>query len=255
MSSSNPDLRYVQRTTAGAQYVEQISAQESDRSTRAAFRDRVLSIAPSGAALFDFGAGPGIDARFFAERGFTIDAYDVDPRMREFFADHCRDLIGSGRVKLDGSAYRDFLTQSLPNDARRADMVIANFAPLNLVDDLRELFGKFHALTGPHGKILANVLNPCFIGEMRSLAWWRGAPRLWRDSQLFLPGPQAPYYRRLLSHFQAVSAPHFRLSRVFRGRPSPEGNSHGVAPERGFAWLHVAKCRYMFLLFEKTQLT
>ena len=51
MSSSNPDLRYVQYTAAGAQYVEQISAQESDRNTRAAFRDRALSIAPSGAAL------------------------------------------------------------------------------------------------------------------------------------------------------------------------------------------------------------
>ncbi len=88
--SSNPDLRYVQHTPAGAQYVKQISAEESDRSTRSAFRDRVLGIAPSGAALFDFGAGPGIDARFFAERGFTVDAYDVDPRMRDFFADHCR---------------------------------------------------------------------------------------------------------------------------------------------------------------------
>ena len=255
MSSSNPDLRYVQYTAAGAQYVEQISAQESDRNTRAAFRDRALSIAPSGAALFDFGAGPGIDARFFAERGFTIDAYDVDPRMREFFADHCRDLIDSGRVRLDGSAYRDFLTHSSADNVGRADLVVANFAPLNLVDDLRELFVKFHALTGPQGKILVNVLNPCFIGDMRSLAWWRGAPRLWRDSQLFLPGPQAPYYRRLLSHFQAVSAPHFRLSRVFRGRPSRGGQSNGVDPERGFAWLHVASCRYLFLLFERTQLT
>src|ERR1700761_1762380 len=106
MICSNPDLRYVRHTAAGAQYVRQITEQESDRSTRAAFRDLVLSIAPSGAALFDFGAGPGIDARFFAERGFTIDAYDVDPRMREFFAEHCRDLIDSGRVRLDSSAYR-----------------------------------------------------------------------------------------------------------------------------------------------------
>jgi SAM-dependent methyltransferase len=255
MSSSNPDLRYVQYTTAGAQYVEQISAQESDRGTRAAFRDQVLRIASSGAALFDFGAGPGIDARFFAERGFTIDAYDVDPRMREFFTDHCRDLIESGRVRLDGSPYRDFLKHSPADNRGRADMVIANFAPLNLVDDLRELFVKFHSLTGPHGKLLVNVLNPCFTGEMRSLAWWRGAPRLWRDSQLFLPGPQAPHYRRLLGHFRAVSAPHFRLSRVFRGQPSRGEHSNGVDPGRGFAWLHVASCRYMFLLFEKTQLT
>jgi SAM-dependent methyltransferase len=168
MSCSNPDLRYLQHTAAGAPYVTQITAQESDRNTRHAFRDLVLRMAPPRAALFDFGAGPGIDARFFAERGFTIDAYDVDPRMREFFADHCRDLIDSGRVTLDGSAYREFLGRRVEDSRPRADLVISNFAPLNLIDDLAELFGKFRALTGPKGKVLANVLNPYFIGDLRS---------------------------------------------------------------------------------------
>ena len=238
MSCNDSDVRYLQRTPAGAEYVRQITAQESDRRTRSAFRDLVLSIAPPRARLFDFGAGPGIDARFFAERGFTIDSYDVDPRMREFFAEHCRDLMESGRVTLDGSAYREFLTRTPPEGGRRADMVISNFAPLNLVDDLRELFGKFHALTAPNGKVLASVLSPCFIGDMRSRLWWRDAPRLWRDGELFLPGPQAPYYRRLLRNFRKVSAPNFTLRRVF--------------PGGRFAWLPIATSRYLFLLFEKT---
>jgi len=122
-----------------------------------------------------------------------------------------------------------------------------------LVDDLRELFGTFHALTRPKGKVLASVLSPCFIGDMRSRLWWRGAPRLWRDGQLFLPGPQAPYYRRLLRTFRTVSAPHFSLSRVFRGMPpSRAEHSSGIDPQRDFAWLHIARCRYMFLLFERT---
>lgn len=254
MSCYDPDLRYLQHTPAGAEYVSQITAQESDRRTRSAFRDLVLSIAPPGAMLFDFGAGPGIDARFFAERGFTIDAYDVDPRMLEFFADHCRDLIDLGSVTIDGSAYREFLTRTIPEGGRRADLVISNFAPLNLVDDLRELFGRFHALTGPNGKILASVLSPCFIGDMRSRLWWRGAPRLWRDGELFLSGPQAPYYRRLLRNFRTVSAPHFTLSRVFPGVPSSAGgHSNSIDLQCGrFEWLHIAKCRYLFLLFEKT---
>jgi SAM-dependent methyltransferase len=240
MSCNDSDLRYLQRTPAGAEYVRQINTQESDRRTRSAFRDLVLSIAPPGAKLFDFGAGPGIDARFFAERGFTIDAYDVDPRMREFFTDHCRDLIDSGSVTLDGSAYREFLARRTADSGRRADLIISNFAPLNLVDDLRELFAKFHALTVPKGKVLASVLNPCFIGDLRSRYWWRGAPRLWRDGELFLPGPQAPHYRRLLRNFHAMSAPHFRLTRVLRQR------------DGRFAWLPIARCRYTFLLFEKT---
>jgi SAM-dependent methyltransferase len=246
MSCNDSDLRYLQRTPAGADYVRQIGAQESDRRTRAAFRDLVLGITPPGAQLFDFGAGPGIDARFFAELGFTIDAYDVDPRMRDFFTDHCRDLIDAGRITLDGSAYREFLARKTANSGRRADLIISNFAPLNLVDDLRELFEKFHTLTGPTGKVLASVLSPYFIGDMRSRSWWRGAARLWRYGELFLPGPQAPYYRRLLRNFRAVSAPHFQLNRVF--------NSNGIdlRYDGRFGWPRIARCRYMFLLFEKT---
>jgi SAM-dependent methyltransferase len=245
MSCYDPELRYLQRTPVGAEYVDQINSQESDRRTRSAFRDLVLGIAPPGAKLFDFGAGPGIDARFFAEHGFTIDAYDVDPRMREFFGEHCRDLIDSGRVTLDGGAYREFLTRTATDDSGRADLVISNFAPLNLVDDLPELFGKFNTLTGPKGRIFASVLSPWFIGDMRSRMWWRDAPRLWRDGQVFLPGPQAPYYRRLLRHFRTASAPHFRLSRVLHSNGSDR-------PRDGrFAWLHSAGSRYLFLLFER----
>jgi SAM-dependent methyltransferase len=244
MNCYDPELRYLQRTPAGAEYVSQITAQEPDRRTRSAFRDLVLQLAPAGAKLFDFGAGPGIDARFFAERGFTIDAYDVDPRMRDFFANHCRDLIDSGSVTLDGRAYREFLAGATAGSGRPADLVISNFAPLNLIDDLRELFGKFNTLTGPTGKILASVLNPWFIGELRARMWWRDAPRLWRDGEVFLPGPQAPHYRRLLRHYRAASAPHFRMSRAF-----PD-----IDPQRDerSGWLRIAGSRYLFLLFEKT---
>lgn len=246
MNCYDPELRYLRHTPAGAEYVNQITAQESDRRARSAFRDLVLKLAAPGARLFDFGAGPGIDARFFAERGFTIDAYDVDPRMREFFGDHCRDLMDLGSVTLDGSAYREFLARTTDDRRQRADLVISNFAPLNLVDDLRALFGKFNALTGPKGRILASVLSPWFIGDLRSRLWWRDAPSLWRDGEVFLPGPQAPHYRRLLGHFRTASAPHFRVSRVF--------HANDTDPRRDgrFASLYAAGCRYVFLLFEKT---
>ncbi|HTC45448.1 MAG TPA: methyltransferase domain-containing protein [Steroidobacteraceae bacterium] len=239
----DPDLRHLQRTPVGAQYVSQITAQESDRRARAAYRELVLRTVPAGAALFDFGAGPGIDARFFGERGFTVDAYDVDPRMRKFFAEHCAQLMAGGRVRLDGRSYAHFLTGTTPEPRQCVDLVLSNFAPLNLVDDLGGLFEKFHALTAPQGKVLASVLNPCFIAELRSRWWWRGAPRLWRDGELFLPGPQAPHYRRLLRHYRAASAPHFQLSRVY-----------GCDLRRGgrLAPLQLAACRYLFLLFERS---
>jgi SAM-dependent methyltransferase len=245
---------YLRRTLAGAEYVKQITSLESDRRARAAFQDLVLRIAPPGAALFDFGAGPGIDARFFAERGFTIEAYDVDPRMCEFFAEYCRDVIASGRVSLDRGGYREFLARESSGTGKRADLVISNFAPLNLVDDLHELFAKFHSLTGPNGKLLASVLNPYFIDDMKFRWWWRNALRLWRDGHFFMPGPQAPHFRRRLANFRALSSPYFRLTRVFGGlTPYRRRHSNGVDVSRGGgnAWFHVATSRFMFLLFER----
>lgn len=238
----------------GAVYFERITALESDRRARAAFQDLVLRIAPPGGVLFDFGAGPGIDARFFAERGFTVDAYDVDPQMCEFFSGYCRDLIAAGRICLSGGSYAEFLTRPALPCGRRADLVISNFAPLNQVDDLGPLFERFRALTVPGGRVLASVLTPYFIGDIRTRWWWRHAPRLWRERKFYVRGLLAPSHtRRRLADFAASSAPHFRLVRAFRGLPSIwRGGSSGVRVSRGSCgWLPLATARFMFLLFER----
>jgi len=100
-----------------------------------------------------------------------------------------------------------------------------------------------------------SVLNPCFLGDMKSRWWWRNAPRLWRDGHVFVSGSQAPpHTRRRLAEFAALSAPYFVLSRVYRGSPS-----HRAALERGvdmvrgarWAWLRLIPSQFMTLLFER----
>jgi 2-polyprenyl-3-methyl-5-hydroxy-6-metoxy-1,4-benzoquinol methylase len=98
-------------THTGEQYFKHITSLEADRRARAAFQALALETVPRGGALFDFGAGPGIDARFFAERGFTVEAYDVDPAMCEFLAEYCRDFIDAGRIALQCGSYGDFLSR------------------------------------------------------------------------------------------------------------------------------------------------
>jgi SAM-dependent methyltransferase len=239
---------------SGARYVEAITVLESDRRARSAFQDLVLKIAPPGAALFDFGAGPGIDARFYAERGFTVGAYDVDPGMCEYFSDQCRDFIRTGKIALHTGNYRDFLARKSIEDGPRVELVTSNFAPLNLIGDLQDLFAAFHALTGPQGKVLASVLCPYYIGDLKYRWWWRNSLRLWRDGHFSVPGDQAPIVRRRLADFAAQSAPYFALKRVFPGLPPHRGQgANGVDVSRGcrHAWLRLTTCQFMFLLFEK----
>jgi SAM-dependent methyltransferase len=241
----------------GAQYVQQIIALESDRRTRSAFQTLAMSLVPPDGVLFDFGAGPGIDARFYAEHGFTVAAYDVDSQMRQYFAAHCRDLIEAGRVTLGGGDYREFLACKNVGGVGDFDLVTSNFAPLNLVDDVQELFAKFHALTGPRGRVLASVLSPYFVGDLKYGWWWRNVLRLSRDGHFFVQGAQARIVRRRLTDFSARSMPYFTLKRVFRGLPpSSKRDAEGVDFNGGarYAGLHMSTCRFMFLLFEKRYL-
>ena len=147
------------RLVTGAQYVAQLTARESDRRARAAFRGLVLRIAQPGATLFDFGCGPGMDARFYAERGFQVQAYDVDPEQCNYFASECHDLIETRRVTLERGSYEAFLERDRSGGA--VDLVTANFAPLNLIEDLHELFAAFHELTAPGGSVSSTcVFSP-----------------------------------------------------------------------------------------------
>lgn len=245
------------KSHTGAEYFKRITSLERNRRVRSAYQDLVLRIAPPGAALFDFGAGPGIDARFFAERGFTVDAYDVDPKMCEFFAVHCRDLIDSGRITLDCSDYQEFLARKTSSAGRCVDLIISNFAPLNQADDLHRLFAKFHAITRPDGRLLLSVLNPFYVRDMKFRWWWRMAPRLWREGHFSVPGGQAPpHTRRRIADFAAFGAPYFKLARVYRGLPaSRRQHRSGIDVNRSsrFSWLQLTACQFAILLFEKRE--
>ncbi len=245
--------RTAAQIITGARYVEQITALEADRRARSAFLNLVTKLASPGARIFDFGAGPGIDARFYAQRGYLVAAYDVDPGMCEFFAAHCREFIDAGRITLNCSSYRDFLACPTCAVDGHVDLVTSNFAPLNLIDDLRPLFARFHTLTSPGGRILASVFSPFFLGDLKYRWWWRNLPRLWREGHFSVQGTQAAIVRRRLGDYALQSAPYFTLQRVFRGLPSRAqrdlaGIDVGGGP-RGA--LRLSTCQFMFLLFER----
>jgi SAM-dependent methyltransferase len=227
--------------SAGAQYVSEITAHESDRLARSAFCELALRIAGPGTEIFDFGAGPGIDARHYAQCGHRVSAYDVDPRMCAYLADYCREEIERNAIVLHQGTYRSFIEQT----TAAADLITANFAPLNLIDDLPELFRKFHALARPRARILASVLNPLYLGDLRYGWWWRCVPFLLLRGHSQVQGEFGPIHRRLSRNFRSAALPYFALRSVMSGRPGGGRSSpHARAAGR-------ATSRFMFLLFER----
>jgi SAM-dependent methyltransferase len=218
------------------------------------FQILAAAMTPRGGKVFDFGAGPGIDARYYAESGLRVAAFDVDPQMCEYFADYCRHQMQSGRVHLERGEYADFLARESVSGIRDFDLVTSNFAPLNLIENLHELFAKFHALTGPRGRVLASVISPYYFGDMKYFWWWRNSRRLWRDGYYSVPGVQAPIFRRRIGDFALKAAPYFALKRVFFGLAAPGTRyAKGLDIDRGSgrAGLLAGNSRFIFLLFEK----
>jgi SAM-dependent methyltransferase len=230
---------------AGAEYVSALAVRRSDRRYRHEFQQLALQLVPPGAVLLDFGAGPGIDARFYARHGLTVFTYDIDPRMSDYLAAHCRELVAGGAVRVQTGGYREFLARPTAPCGSRVALVTANFAPLCLIDDLHELFARFAVLTAPGAAVLASVLNPYFTGDLRYGWWWRNLWRLMQDGRYAVPGVQALIWRRRLSDFSRACSPWFVLEEVFAGSQRP------IRSRTGAAWLRLATCRFMFLLFRK----
>jgi SAM-dependent methyltransferase len=229
----------------GGEYVRAITAAASDRRYRREFQRLALKLTRSGDALFDFGSGPGIDARFYAEHDRRVCAYDVDPRMCEYLASECRAHILAGTVVSNSGSYSEFLASASLCAVGQVELVTANFAPLNLIDDLPGLFAKFGALTGPTGAVLASLLNPYFVGDLRYPWWWRNLGRLLRQGRYAVPGAQALIWRRQLADYSRACAPDFRLASVFLGDHARMLSS---AP---WSWVQLSTCRFLFLLFRK----
>lgn len=228
-----------------------MSACEADRLSRSVFQRIAMTLATAGSAIFDFGAGPGLDARVYAERGHTVDAYDDDPNLRSDFAQHCDDLICAGRVSQRDGSYAEFLTA---RDMHQANLITSNFAGLNLVQDLRELFARFHSLTQPGARVLASVLNPICLEDLRYRWWWRNIGTLFGGGQYAIEGSHGPIYRRPLSHYAKCAAPCFRLTRVFPSSPAAlvrlAANPSRFLKTRASP-LAFAMSRYVILLFER----
>jgi SAM-dependent methyltransferase len=247
--SSLPSPR-AQSLVTGTEYVRQITARRGDRRARDAFRQLALQLAPPGATVFDFGCGTGLDAAFYAERGRSVVAYDVDAAMCQHFAGYCAPHIASGRVRLESGPYAEFIARHRGQAGWHADLVTANFAPLNLVSDLRELCAALRQISRPGGRLLASVLNPFYCGDLKYAWWWRNLGALLRRGHYALPGAQAPIHRRRVADFAASCAPHFLLEQVLAGSPSRGGQLRAGAPRRDGRYV---TCRFLFLVFIRAQ--
>jgi SAM-dependent methyltransferase len=214
--------KVIDHVHTGEQYHQFMLASPRDRLVRDRFQKLALDLLPADAAVLDFGAGTGIDAKVYAAAGHSTFVHEPSAPMGEYLAQHCRDEI----------ARKTMITVASPLTCK-VQAVTANFAVLNHFADHTVLFEELSHVVQPGGFVLANMLNPYYLGDAR-YGWWRANLMNLVRRGHYAIASESGIHRFAPRVVARAAAPHFRLESLI---------------PRGFGW---ATDPYMFLLFRRT---
>ena len=173
MSRTQTDPSVLHYNSIASQYDQMLTSIPGDRWVRQAFQSFVTQHVPPGKLLLDFGCGTGTDALSYIERGYRVIGYDNSPGMLGELRHKCAAKIARGQIMCYSTPYRKFLSNAPDTGDPAPDAVTANFAVLNLIDELAPLFDAFAKMLATQGQVIVSVLNPFFWKEMIHLAWWK----------------------------------------------------------------------------------
>jgi SAM-dependent methyltransferase len=177
---------------------------------RDAFRALVASTVPAAGRMLDFGCGTGVDARWYAVRGYPVVAYDPARRMIAQVSTRCAREIMARQIVPATFPFAEF-PHALPAHAG-FDAIVANFAVLNLLADLREVFDGFARVLVPGGVVIANVLNPFYWRDLRYGWWWRSLLTSVGTGTLSVRWPETSTHRHRMSTIARAAAPGFTVA-------------------------------------------
>jgi SAM-dependent methyltransferase len=242
-------------------YDELMNRQPGDVWIRSAFQNWVAQSVEPASLILDFGCGTGIDARWYARRGYRVVAYDPAPAMQRQARRACASEIAQGRVQTLSIDYETFLATL--EQQPRPQAVVANFAVFNLLPNLRPLFARLASHLAPPAWVIVSLLNPWF--------WKEQLPRLRRAKSRIHSLPHIegrriispPLYRYLPTEIIQAASPSFVLTKqAGLGAFIHYGRGHYVwgQPRSLAEWLEYRCCelfpltrlgKYLFLTLRR----
>jgi SAM-dependent methyltransferase len=153
-------------------YDAELSRLPADILARRAFVDLVTRYVTPDATILDFGCGTGVDAAQYARRGYNVLAYDNSPGMMAGLTTRCADAIATGHVVPRCAAYESF--GDILSEWPAPHAVVANFAVLNMIRDLRPWFDALARHLAPPGWVVVSLLNPWHWRQLVRRARWQG---------------------------------------------------------------------------------
>ncbi|MBK9097271.1 MAG: class I SAM-dependent methyltransferase [bacterium] len=115
--------------------------------------------------ILELNSGTGIDAQFFAERGFSVHCTDLSDGMVE----QMKNKFSLGRFSEKISVQQCSFTELDKIGDRKFDFIFSNFGGLNCIPDLKEVTKFFPSLLNKNGRVCLVILPPVCPWEIVQL--------------------------------------------------------------------------------------
>jgi len=138
---------------------------------------------PAGGSVLEINAGSGLDALYFAQRGFRVHATDVAPGMLDALAEKASRPEAAGRISHEAISFTDLERLT----AGPYDLVFSNLGGLNCTEDLGEVARGLAKALRPGGCAVLVVMPPLCPWELAQAVrghWRTAGRRLARDGVL-----------------------------------------------------------------------
>jgi len=193
-----------------SRYDRLLTADPIDLWTRAAFQTLVAETVPTGRLVLDFGCGTGLDALWYAQRGYRVLAYDISAGMLEQLERRCRSEISRGQIVVVNASFPDFAAAMAAHS--RPDAVVSNHGVLNLLARPRAFFDAIAPLLAPGASLVISVLNPFFWKDMTRRWWWTALARSVLGTAIVTPAPRMDIHLHFITSLVAAARPTFELT-------------------------------------------
>jgi ubiquinone/menaquinone biosynthesis C-methylase UbiE len=125
-------------------------------------RAHALLFLRPGDKILELNSGTGIDAVFFAEKGFDVHCTDLSDGMIEQIKRKIEKLKQPGKITFQQCSY----TELNKIKGKKFDFIFSNFGGLNCIPDLKEVTKFFPSLLNNNGRICFVILPPLCPWEL-----------------------------------------------------------------------------------------
>jgi len=125
-------------------------------------RNHALSFLKPGDKILELNSGTGLDAVFFAEKGFDVHCTDLSDRMIEQIKLKVEKINLPGKITFQQCSYTEL--DNIRN--KKFDFIFSNFGGLNCIPDLSDVTKFFPALVNKNARVCLVILPPVCPWEL-----------------------------------------------------------------------------------------